>query len=388
MALSDDLRDELARSRPRRRCCRLAELSALFHSAGSLAPARPRRGRAPPRPRDAPRSPAARSRSCAASASRSEIRTYRRRAFDRATRYQLHVEGDERRSRRCVEAGVLDARHAPLERPPKRVVGRVVLPRRLPARGAPRRRLAVGAARTRIWSCGRRRSRARTSSVASPRVDGARLGVRRPRRATPSPTRKGWTRSTTCSRRPGRATLCSRLEERVGRRGHARRGEPARERRPREPRPDEPRGARAARGDPLAAGLGRLERLPDRLPRSPTSGCATRLLPLRELAAEVRAADHEGGRAPPSAANSRTSSGLTALSRCANDFALALAGDEQRERRNRNRGGSALVRRRIQTPSATGTGARSRGGGGRPRSSPSGPPTPTRCVRRASGAER
>jgi DNA-binding protein WhiA len=54
----------------------------------------------------------------------SEIRTYRRRAFDRATRYQLHISGDERALATLVEAGVLDARHAPLERPPRRVVGR------------------------------------------------------------------------------------------------------------------------------------------------------------------------------------------------------------------------------------------------------------------------
>ena len=35
MSLSDELRDELAAIAPRRRCCRLAELSALFHSAGA-----------------------------------------------------------------------------------------------------------------------------------------------------------------------------------------------------------------------------------------------------------------------------------------------------------------------------------------------------------------
>jgi hypothetical protein len=55
---------------------------------------------------------------------RSEIRTYRRRAFDRATRYQLHVEGSEHALRLLVAAGVVDRRHAPLERPPRRVVAR------------------------------------------------------------------------------------------------------------------------------------------------------------------------------------------------------------------------------------------------------------------------
>jgi DNA-binding protein WhiA len=54
----------------------------------------------------------------------SEIRTYRRRAFDRATRYQLHVSGDDDALATLVDAGVLDSRRAPLERPPRRVVGR------------------------------------------------------------------------------------------------------------------------------------------------------------------------------------------------------------------------------------------------------------------------
>ena len=54
----------------------------------------------------------------------SEIRTYKRRAFDRATRYQLHVDVDARALGVLRDAGVLSARGAPLERPPKRVVGR------------------------------------------------------------------------------------------------------------------------------------------------------------------------------------------------------------------------------------------------------------------------
>src|SRR5207247_8332543 len=53
-----------------------------------------------------------------------EIRTYRRPAFDRATRYQLHVAGDARALQVLHEAGVLTAALAPLERPPKRVVAR------------------------------------------------------------------------------------------------------------------------------------------------------------------------------------------------------------------------------------------------------------------------
>jgi DNA-binding protein WhiA len=123
MALSDELRSELALIAPKRGCCRLAEISALFHSAGSVH----LRGRGQVDLHlDLSTSAAARR---AFSLLRelgihSEIRTYRRRAFDRATRYQLHVSGDERALAALVEAGVLDARHAPVERPPKRVVGR------------------------------------------------------------------------------------------------------------------------------------------------------------------------------------------------------------------------------------------------------------------------
>ncbi len=124
MTTSEDVREEIAQIAPVRECDRLAELSALFHSAGSLhlralgawalhldvangAVAR----RAFALLRD--------------EGIRSEIRTYRRQAFDRATRYQLHVEGGEQALRVLVAAGVLDRRHAPLERPPRRVVARV-----------------------------------------------------------------------------------------------------------------------------------------------------------------------------------------------------------------------------------------------------------------------
>jgi DNA-binding protein WhiA len=55
---------------------------------------------------------------------RSEIRTYPRRAFDRATRYQLHVEGTEDAYATLHQAGVLDRSHRPLGHPPGRVVAR------------------------------------------------------------------------------------------------------------------------------------------------------------------------------------------------------------------------------------------------------------------------
>jgi cell division protein WhiA len=123
MSLSEDLRDELAAIAPRRRCCRVAELSALFHAAGVWH----LRGRGELAVHlDLGSGHAARR---AFTLLRelgvpSEIRTYPRRAFDRATRYQLHVAVDGRAREVLQEAGVLSASGAPLERPPKRVVGR------------------------------------------------------------------------------------------------------------------------------------------------------------------------------------------------------------------------------------------------------------------------
>jgi hypothetical protein len=120
--LSEDLRDELAQIAPRRRCCRHAELSALFHASGSWH----LRSGAVAVHLDLAASAAAR-RAFALLRDlgvRSEIRTYRRRAFDQATRYQLHVDVDAHALAVLREAGVLSASGAPLEHPPKRVVGR------------------------------------------------------------------------------------------------------------------------------------------------------------------------------------------------------------------------------------------------------------------------
>jgi cell division protein WhiA len=123
MSFSDELRDELASIAPSRRCCSLAELSALCHAAGSwhlrghgalavhldlASPAAARRVFAVLRGLDV----------------RSEVRTYSRHAFDRATRYQLHVDLDPSAVELFREAGVLSASGAPLPRPPKHVVGR------------------------------------------------------------------------------------------------------------------------------------------------------------------------------------------------------------------------------------------------------------------------
>jgi len=123
VSASEDVREELARIAPSRACDQRAELSALFHSAGSL---HLRAGGDWALHLDLASGAAAR-RAFALlrnTGIRSEIRTYRRRAFDRATRYQLHVAGDAHALRVFGAAGVVDRRHAPLERPPRRVVRR------------------------------------------------------------------------------------------------------------------------------------------------------------------------------------------------------------------------------------------------------------------------
>jgi DNA-binding protein WhiA len=122
MSLSGELRDELAQIAPARSCCRHAELSALFHTSGAWHLG----GGAIAVHLDLASSAAAR-RAFALLRDlgvRSEIRTYRRRSFDSSTRYQLHMEVDMRALAALRATGVLSASGAPLERPPKRVVGR------------------------------------------------------------------------------------------------------------------------------------------------------------------------------------------------------------------------------------------------------------------------
>jgi len=121
--LSEDLRDELAAIAPESDCDRLAELSGLFHVAGSVH----LRGRGEVAVHlDLVSSGVARRAFALLRAFdvESEIRTYQQPAFDRATRYQLHVEGTTHAYETLHRAGVLDARHRPLQRPPARVVAR------------------------------------------------------------------------------------------------------------------------------------------------------------------------------------------------------------------------------------------------------------------------
>ncbi len=123
MSLSDDLREELSQIAPESECDGLAELSGLFHVAGSVH----LRGRGEITLHlDLVTSGVAR-RAFAllrAVGVDSEIRTYQQHAFDRATRYQLHVEGSPHAYGTLHRAGVLDASHRPLEHPPQRVLAR------------------------------------------------------------------------------------------------------------------------------------------------------------------------------------------------------------------------------------------------------------------------
>jgi DNA-binding protein WhiA len=120
VSLSEDLRNELAGIAPERDCDRLAELSGLAHTAGSLH----LRGRGEIALHLDLASPAAARRAFSLLRElgvTSEIRTYQRHAFGRETRYQLHVEGSGRAEAVLREAGVGSAA---LDRPPKRVVAR------------------------------------------------------------------------------------------------------------------------------------------------------------------------------------------------------------------------------------------------------------------------
>ena len=123
MPLSEDLRAELAAIAPESDCDRLAELSGLFHVAGSVH----LRGRGEVAVHLDLASSAVARRAFAllrAFDVESEIRTYQRPAFERSTRYQLHVEGTERAYETLRQAGVLDSAHRPVDHPPRRVVAR------------------------------------------------------------------------------------------------------------------------------------------------------------------------------------------------------------------------------------------------------------------------
>lgn len=123
MSVSQEVRDELAAVEPSRQCDRLAQLSGLFHTAGRIHLL----GRGEVAVHLDLASAAVARRAFALLrlyGVRSQIRTYRRHAFGRETRFQLHVEGESRALQVLYEAGVVNVRLAPLARPPKRVVAR------------------------------------------------------------------------------------------------------------------------------------------------------------------------------------------------------------------------------------------------------------------------
>jgi cell division protein WhiA len=122
-SLVADARAELAALSPERRCDRLAEISALFHTAGTVHLL----GRgALAFHLDVSESSVARRAFAILRALRIEaqIRTYRRSSFDRAPRTQLLVEGEPHAIDVLREAGVLSRERLPLDRPPGRVVAR------------------------------------------------------------------------------------------------------------------------------------------------------------------------------------------------------------------------------------------------------------------------
>ena len=155
MTLAEDVRNELAAIAPARRCDALAEISALFHTAGSLH----LRGHGELAFHlDVSASSVARR---AFSLLRdlgveSEIRTYRQRAFDRSTRYQLHVLGGPRHGGRSPRGRHRRARWPPAEL--DRLRGSSGVPAAVPrTRGA------------RCWAPGRSAARGRPSSRCASR---------------------------------------------------------------------------------------------------------------------------------------------------------------------------------------------------------------------------
>ena len=121
--LSEEVRAELAGIHPRKACCRLAELSALLRTAGSVH--LKGGGRIALHLELASSSVARRAFTLLRSYEvPGEIRTFKSRSFERATRFQIHLEDDARAVQVLNEAGILDASLAPLGRPPARVVAR------------------------------------------------------------------------------------------------------------------------------------------------------------------------------------------------------------------------------------------------------------------------
>ena len=226
-----------------------------------------------------------------------EIRTYRRRAFEQGTRFQIHLEDDARALQALNEAGVLDANLVPLERPPRRVVARPCC-RAAYLRGA---FLAAGSA------SGPRNAHLelRTADADSARLlaelaaaEGFALAVYE-RSGHAVAYAKGTETIADFLAFLGAQDAALRLGEEAVVVGDAGPREPAGERRPRQHRPHEPCRGRPAPGDPPAGARGQARRAGararrDRAPaRPPPDAVAARAGP------PLRPARDEGGRPPP-----------------------------------------------------------------------------------------
>ena len=310
-----ELRGDPPRARarsPTRRCDRLAELSALFHTAGSLH----LRGHGEIALHLDLSSPAVARRAFGLLREfgvESEIRTYRQRAFAKSTRYQLHVAGSALARQVLAEAGIVSATGAPLELPPKRVVGRACC-RVAYVRGAFLGAGSVSGPRSPHLEIRCASLDAAELLVRIAALDDVVLRVRdRGRHAVAYAKGAEAIAETLALAGASDAALLARRAR--GRRRGACAREPARERRPRQPRPREPRCARAApRGPRRLEAEGRLETAAgaaagDRRPPRP--------LPVAvapRAGSEVPAAGDEGGRPPaPVSACSRLRGACTAI---------------------------------------------------------------------------
>ena len=245
MSLSEDLRNELAAIAPASDCDRLAELSGLFHVAGSVH----LRGRGEVALHLDLVSSAVARRAFAllrAFGVDSEIRTYQRAAFDRVDALPA--------PRRGHRARVRDA-------PPRRRRSTPRTGRSTTRRNASSRNAAAAARISAVRSSAPGslsgpldpHLEIRTAEIEGaqlPRRVAARTGaelhvLERARHAIAYA--KGTETIADALVAAGAADVVLVLEERSVVAGDARRREPARERRPRQPRPDEPRGACADR---------------------------------------------------------------------------------------------------------------------------------------------
>ena len=298
VSFSDELRDELASIAPRRRCCRLAELSALCHAAGVWH----LRGRGELAVHldlaSAGRGAARLQRSCASSASAREIRTYRR----DGVRPRDALPAPRRRRRRrggALPRGgrALGARLAPLRAAAQARRRPLLLPRRLPARARCSAAGALSGPRAPHLELRASEPRGRASCSPSVAARGGRRAAASPSGATPRGRLREVGRD---DRRPARArrrrarprsgstsTPSSRRRARrqTGSRTPTRRTSSA---------PCRPPSASSRR-----SGSSTLDALPGKLARDRGAAAAAPGALARRARGEVPAADHEGGGPPP-----------------------------------------------------------------------------------------